>query len=67
LRNAEKNQGPDKGSGKCRLCQSKRRGSHGNFIHPKLKKPITISGGNNEDAKIYQEKAVRSAIEETQK
>jgi predicted RNA binding protein YcfA (HicA-like mRNA interferase family) len=43
------------------------KGSHRNFVHPTLKKPITISGNNSEDAKHYQEKAVRTAIKEVQK
>jgi predicted RNA binding protein YcfA (HicA-like mRNA interferase family) len=43
------------------------KGSHRNFAHPKLKKPITISGNSNEDAKHYQEKAVLTALEEVQK
>jgi predicted RNA binding protein YcfA (HicA-like mRNA interferase family) len=41
------------------------KGSHRNFTHPKVVKPITISGGAHEDAKRYQEKAVRIAIEES--
>jgi len=32
-----------------------------------LKKPITISGSENEDVKHYQEKAVLTAIKEVQK
>ncbi len=43
------------------------KGSHRNFVHPMLKKPITISGNENEDAKHYQEKAVQTAIEEVKK
>jgi predicted RNA binding protein YcfA (HicA-like mRNA interferase family) len=43
------------------------KGSHRNFVHPKLKKPITISGNDGEDAKHYQEKAVVNAIREAQK
>jgi predicted RNA binding protein YcfA (HicA-like mRNA interferase family) len=43
------------------------KGSHRNFVHPKLKKPITISGNDNEDARHYQEKAVQIAIKEVQK
>ena len=40
------------------------KGSHRNFVHPKVRKPITISGKDNDDAKHYQEKAVQLAIEE---
>ncbi|MBW2100933.1 MAG: type II toxin-antitoxin system HicA family toxin [Deltaproteobacteria bacterium] len=43
------------------------KGSHRNFVHPKVTKPITISGNENDDAKHYQEKAVRLAIEEVNK
>ena len=43
------------------------KGSHRNFVHPKLKKPVTISGNDSEDAKHYQEKAVQTAIKEVQK
>jgi predicted RNA binding protein YcfA (HicA-like mRNA interferase family) len=42
------------------------KGSHRNFVHPTLKKPITISGNDGEDAKHYQEKAVQTAIKEVQ-
>jgi predicted RNA binding protein YcfA (HicA-like mRNA interferase family) len=40
------------------------KGSHRSLVHPKLNKPITISGQPGEDAKQYQVKAVRRAIEE---
>ena len=40
------------------------KGSHRNFVHPDLTTPITISGKLNDDAKQYQEKAIRAAIEE---
>jgi predicted RNA binding protein YcfA (HicA-like mRNA interferase family) len=40
------------------------RGNHRNFLHPRLNKPITISGNDGDDVKSYQEKAVRVAIEE---
>ena len=43
------------------------KGSHRNFVHPRVTKPITISGNENDDAKHYQEKAVRLAIEEVKK
>lgn len=41
------------------------KGSHRNFIHPKVTKPITISGGPGDDAKHYQVRAVRRAIEDS--
>jgi len=43
------------------------KGSHRNFVHPDLTIPITISGKLNDDAKQYQERAVRSALEELNK
>ena len=41
------------------------KGNHRNFVHPNVRKPVTISGNENEDAKHYQEKAVSLAIEES--
>jgi predicted RNA binding protein YcfA (HicA-like mRNA interferase family) len=43
------------------------KGGHRNFTHPKVGKPITLSGNAGDDAKRYQEKAVRAAIEESKK
>jgi len=43
------------------------KGSHRNFVHPKVTKPVTISGKPSEDAKHYQVRAVRLAIEEAKK
>ena len=43
------------------------RGSHRSFVHPKVLKPITISGRMGDDAKNYQVKAVQIAIEESKK
>ena len=39
------------------------KGSHRNFLHTKGVR-ITLSGNPGDDAKSYQEKAVRQAIEE---
>jgi predicted RNA binding protein YcfA (HicA-like mRNA interferase family) len=41
------------------------RGSHRNFVHPNVAKPITVAGVPGDDAKHYQERAVRRAIEES--
>ncbi|MCE9582827.1 MAG: type II toxin-antitoxin system HicA family toxin [Planctomycetes bacterium] len=41
------------------------KGSHRNFVHSKVKKPVTVSGSEGDDAKQYQEKAVRLAIQES--
>ncbi|HWQ34117.1 MAG TPA: type II toxin-antitoxin system HicA family toxin [Blastocatellia bacterium] len=43
------------------------KGSHRNFVHPKVLKPLTLSGKPGDDAKKYQEKAVRAAIEESKR
>lgn len=43
------------------------KGSHRNFMHPKCSMPITISGKLGDDAKPYQERAVRDAIKENMK
>ena len=43
------------------------KGSHRNFVHPNSPKPVTISGQPGDDAKHYQERAVRTAIEEVKK
>ena len=40
------------------------KGSHRNFVHPKRTRTLTISGKLGDDAKAYQEKKVRDAIEE---
>lgn len=41
------------------------KGSHRNFVHPKVSKPITISGAPGEDARHYQIRAVKRAVEES--
>jgi predicted RNA binding protein YcfA (HicA-like mRNA interferase family) len=43
------------------------RGSHRNYVHPRLSKPITISGKLGDDAKQYQIRAVERAIVEITK
>ena len=43
------------------------RGSHRNYVHPRLSKPVTISGKLGDDAKQYQIRAVDSAIAELEK
>jgi predicted RNA binding protein YcfA (HicA-like mRNA interferase family) len=43
------------------------RGSHRNFVHPSVSKPVTISGADGDDAKQYQVRAVRMAIEESKR
>jgi predicted RNA binding protein YcfA (HicA-like mRNA interferase family) len=42
------------------------KGSHRNFLHKKGIK-VTISGNLGDDAKPYQEKATRQAIQDTKK
>lgn len=41
------------------------KGSHRNFVHPRVTKPVTLSGKPGDDAKQYQERAVKRAIEES--
>jgi predicted RNA binding protein YcfA (HicA-like mRNA interferase family) len=41
------------------------RGNHRNFVHSRDAKPVTISGKPGDDAKTYQERAVKKAIEES--
>ena len=41
------------------------KGSHRNFVHPNVTRPIAISGNPGDDAKKYQERAVKRAIEES--
>lgn len=43
------------------------RGSHRNFVHPNVRKPVTISGLPGDDVLHYQERAVRIAIEEAKR
>lgn len=43
------------------------KGSHRNFVHPGISEPVTISGNLGDDAKHYQVRAVRLAIEESKK
>lgn len=43
------------------------KGSHRNFVHPKVRRSITVSGHGGDDALQYQERAVRLAIEESRK
>jgi len=41
------------------------KGSHRNFVHSNVEKPLTVSGTTGSDAKQYQERAVKRAIEES--
>lgn len=43
------------------------KGSHRNFTHARLSRPITISGRMGDDAKPYQIKAVRQALKDLAK
>jgi predicted RNA binding protein YcfA (HicA-like mRNA interferase family) len=43
------------------------KGPHRKFTHANYLAAVTLSGQDGEDAKKYQEKQVRRAIEETQK
>lgn len=41
------------------------KGSHRNFVHPNVSKPVTLSGKLGDDAKHYQIRAVQRAVEES--
>lgn len=43
------------------------KGSHRNFVHPKVVRKVTISGNLGNDAKRYQEQEVAAAIKESKK
>lgn len=43
------------------------KGSHRNFVHPRVVRPVTISGNLGDDAKRYQERAIKAAIRESKK
>lgn len=40
------------------------KGSHRKFVHAACRRVVTLSGHGGDDAKPYQERQVRSAIEE---
>jgi predicted RNA binding protein YcfA (HicA-like mRNA interferase family) len=42
------------------------KGSHRNFVHPRVTEPVTISGKLGDDAKPYQIRAVRRAVEKAE-
>lgn len=42
------------------------KGSHRNFVHPRVSKPVTISGALGDDALRYQIRAVRIAVKESE-
>jgi len=42
------------------------KGSHRKLVHPRYRGAVTLSGQAGDDAKPYQEKQVRRAIEEVQ-
>jgi predicted RNA binding protein YcfA (HicA-like mRNA interferase family) len=43
------------------------KGSHRKFIHARYRGAVTISGQSGEDAKPYQERQVKRAVEEVLK
>ena len=43
------------------------KGSHRNFVHPNVSKPVTISGKLGDDARKYQTRAVEKAVQEADK
>ena len=43
------------------------KGSHRNFVHPRVAKVVTLVGQPGDDAKHYLERAVKAAIEESKR
>ncbi|WP_267878417.1 type II toxin-antitoxin system HicA family toxin [Thiocapsa marina] len=43
------------------------KGSHRNFVHPSVAKPITVPGKLGDDAKQYLVRAVQRAIAEAER
>ncbi|MCY3020514.1 MAG: type II toxin-antitoxin system HicA family toxin [Planctomycetota bacterium] len=43
------------------------KGSHRNYVHPRVRRPVTVSGHAGDDALRYQERSVRRAIEESRR
>ena len=43
------------------------KGSHRNYVHPRVARPVTLSGKAGDDAKHYQIRAVKRAVEEASK
>ena len=43
------------------------KGGHRKFVHQNVARPVVISGNDGNDAKHYQEKSARLAIEESTK
>lgn len=43
------------------------KGSHRNFVHPKVSQAVTLSGKPGADALAYQIKAVKTALKELEK
>lgn len=42
------------------------KGSHRKFVHDRYPGAVTLSGGSGDDAKPYQERQVRQALEEVE-
>lgn len=52
---------------RCGFVNRGGKGSHRNFTHPRVIKPVTISGDPGDDAKSYQKKIVKAAMAEATK
>jgi predicted RNA binding protein YcfA (HicA-like mRNA interferase family) len=65
--NAEEDPGVDWELEKHGFVNRGGKGSHRNCTHPRVARPVTLSGNAGDDAKKYQEKAVRAAISEATK
>ncbi|MEA5511213.1 type II toxin-antitoxin system HicA family toxin [Crocosphaera sp. UHCC 0190] len=49
------------------FIQKPGKGSHTNWVHSLYSGKITVSGKDSEDAKLYQEKEVKQAIQEVKR
>lgn len=49
-----------------KLMSGAAKGSHRKFAHANYSGAVTLSGNDNDDAKHYQEKQVKRAIDEVQ-
>ncbi len=43
------------------------KGSHRKFVHPRVRKPVVLSGKPGDDALDYQRNSVKTAIEDSRR
>ncbi|MBK5969845.1 MULTISPECIES: type II toxin-antitoxin system HicA family toxin [Thiorhodovibrio] len=52
---------------KAGFCNRGGKGSHRNYVHPNVAKPMTLPGKPGDDAKRYLVRAVEKAIEDSKR